>query len=81
MAFVFDNTGGMGYENVVAVDPFANEPATFDQLADIMSRVSGIYQVNRLDGSSCPINLCSLFFGNKSLTFSDVGKFHYRPGS
>ncbi|OKL59938.1 hypothetical protein UA08_04862 [Talaromyces atroroseus] len=37
VAFVFDNTNGYGYENAVAVDPFANEPPTFDELASIMS--------------------------------------------
>jgi carboxylesterase type B len=37
VAFVFDNTNGYGYENAVSVDPFANEPPTFDELASIMS--------------------------------------------
>ncbi|KAF3767925.1 hypothetical protein M406DRAFT_61678 [Cryphonectria parasitica EP155] len=38
VAFVFDNTQGLGYENAVAEDPFADEPETFDQLAKMMSR-------------------------------------------
>jgi len=39
VAFVFDNTQGVGYENAVAVNPFAGEPDTFDRLAEIMSRM------------------------------------------
>lgn len=37
VAFVFDNIHGEGYNTSVAVDPFANEPKTFDQLASMMS--------------------------------------------
>ena len=39
VAFVFDNVNGDGYINVVAVNPFENEPSTFPQLANIMSRM------------------------------------------
>ena len=39
VAFVFNNIQGVGYENAVAVNPFANEPETFPQLANIMSRM------------------------------------------
>ncbi|KAJ4509135.1 hypothetical protein HRR83_007183 [Exophiala dermatitidis] len=39
VAFVFHNLQGLGYNTTVAVDPFANEPASFDSLAMIMSRV------------------------------------------
>lgn len=51
VAFVFDNTAGQGYENAVAVDPFANEPATFDELASIMS-TAWISFVHDLDPNS-----------------------------
>ncbi|KAH8696581.1 putative extracellular lipase [Talaromyces proteolyticus] len=51
VAFVFSNTAGQGYENAVAVDPFANEPATFDELASIMS-TAWISFVNDLDPNS-----------------------------
>jgi carboxylesterase type B len=37
VAFVFDNTQGMGYETVVAVNPFANKPESYAQLAELMS--------------------------------------------
>ncbi|PSS00666.1 triacylglycerol lipase [Coniella lustricola] len=37
VAFVFDNTQGLGYDTVVAQDPFEGEPETFDELAKIMS--------------------------------------------
>lgn len=39
VSFVFDNTGGLGYENVVAVNPFAGKPETYAQLAHLMSRM------------------------------------------
>lgn len=39
VAFVFDDTSGLGYDNSVAVDPFEDEPETFVQLADMMSRM------------------------------------------
>lgn len=39
VAFVFDDTSGLGYNNSVAVDPFEDEPETFAQLADMMSRM------------------------------------------
>ena len=39
VAFVFNNLMGNGYNNSVAVDPFANEPPALPQLADIMSRM------------------------------------------
>lgn len=39
VAFVFDNTAGLGYETAVAVNPFAGEPETFPQLANLMSRM------------------------------------------
>jgi triacylglycerol lipase len=39
VAFVFDNTQGVGYQNAVAVNPFEGEPETFNRLADIMSRM------------------------------------------
>ncbi|OJJ47765.1 hypothetical protein ASPZODRAFT_151213 [Penicilliopsis zonata CBS 506.65] len=48
VAFVFDNIHGLGYNTSVAVDPFANEPATFDQLASMMSG-AWISFVNTLD--------------------------------
>ncbi|TGO78207.1 hypothetical protein BELL_0075g00250 [Botrytis elliptica] len=37
VAFVFNNTGGIGYENVVSQNPFEGEPETFDELAVMMS--------------------------------------------
>jgi carboxylesterase type B len=39
VAFVFHNLQGQGYNNSVAVDPFANKPSTFERLATIMSRM------------------------------------------
>ncbi|KAJ9611134.1 hypothetical protein H2200_004317 [Cladophialophora chaetospira] len=39
VAFVFHNLEGLGYENAVAVDPFANKPRTYQQLVTIMSRM------------------------------------------
>lgn len=39
VAFVFNNIKGLGYETVVAENPFEGEPAKFVQLADIMSRM------------------------------------------
>ena len=39
VAFVFHNIQGQGYENAVAVDPFANEPDTFPRLSNVMSRM------------------------------------------
>lgn len=39
VAFVFDDTSGLGYNNSVAVDPFADEPETFGQLVEMMSRM------------------------------------------
>ncbi|EFQ26822.1 carboxylesterase [Colletotrichum graminicola] len=39
VAFVFDNTGGLGYETAVAVDPFQGKPETYKQLAGLMSRM------------------------------------------
>lgn len=48
VAFVFDNINGNGYDTAVAVDPFANEPPTFDQLASIMSTawISFVHDLN-----------------------------------
>lgn len=48
VVFVFDNTNGLGYETVVAVNPLANEPPTFDKLARLMSR-TWVSFVNDLD--------------------------------
>ncbi|KAJ5691704.1 hypothetical protein N7488_012439 [Penicillium malachiteum] len=39
VAFVFDNTEGMGYKTAMAEDPFADKPPTFFELATIMSRM------------------------------------------
>jgi carboxylesterase type B len=39
VAFVFDNTMGVGYKNVVAVDPFEGKGEEFDSLARMMSRM------------------------------------------
>jgi carboxylesterase type B len=39
VAFVFDNTEGLGYETVVAENPYAGKPDTFLDLANIMSRM------------------------------------------
>lgn len=39
VAFVFADTAGLGYHNAVAEDPFADEPGTFGQLAEMMSRM------------------------------------------
>lgn len=37
VAFVFNNTQGLGYETVVSKNPFEGEPETFDELAVMMS--------------------------------------------
>lgn len=47
VAFVFDDTTGLGYNNSVAVDPYANEPDTFEQLAKVMSRMWVSFIVNQ----------------------------------
>jgi carboxylesterase type B len=39
VAFVFDNTNGMGYNNSVAVDPFANKPQSYVKAATLISRL------------------------------------------
>lgn len=39
VAFVFRNLLGQGYNNSVAVDPFANKPQSYDSLATMMSRM------------------------------------------
>ncbi|OLN85767.1 Lipase 4-like protein 3 [Colletotrichum chlorophyti] len=39
VAFVFNNTDGVGYETAVAENPFQGKPETFNQLANIMSRM------------------------------------------
>ncbi|TAQ86582.1 hypothetical protein B7494_g5091 [Chlorociboria aeruginascens] len=39
VAFVFHNVGGQGYMNAVAVDPFTNEPKSYPELSNIMSRM------------------------------------------
>ena len=53
VAFVFDNVLGEGYNNSVAVDPFANQPATLTELANTMSRmwVSFITELDPNDNS------------------------------
>jgi hypothetical protein len=59
VAFVFHNLQGMGYNNSVAVDPFANKPQTFDQLATIMSRmwISFIVDGDPNTSKGMPLNL------------------------
>ncbi|PSR81083.1 carboxylesterase family protein [Coniella lustricola] len=47
VAFVFDDTTGLGYNNSVSVDPYAGEPETFDQLAEMMSRMWVSFIVNQ----------------------------------
>lgn len=39
VAFVFNNVDGLGYDTVVAENPFEGMPATFGKLADTMSRM------------------------------------------
>ncbi|KAL8340747.1 hypothetical protein RB601_006717 [Gaeumannomyces tritici] len=39
VAFVFNNTRGLGYDTAVATNPFAGAPPTFGALADVMSRM------------------------------------------
>lgn len=39
VAFVFHNVDGLGYDNVVAENPFEGMPETFNELADVMSRM------------------------------------------
>ncbi|GKT51246.1 lipase 1 [Colletotrichum spaethianum] len=39
VAFVFNNTDGLGYETVVAKNPFEGKPETYKELANIMSRM------------------------------------------
>ncbi|KAH8667110.1 carboxylesterase family protein [Xylariales sp. PMI_506] len=46
VAFVFNNVNGLGYENAVAVNPFAGEPDTFTDLANIISRMWVSFVVN-----------------------------------
>ncbi|KAK2045193.1 carboxylesterase [Colletotrichum somersetense] len=37
VAFVFDNTAGLGYETAVASDPFEGKPESYKRLAGVMS--------------------------------------------
>jgi carboxylesterase type B len=39
VAFVFHNIGGVGYDNAVAVPPFAGKPESYTQLSTMMSRM------------------------------------------
>jgi carboxylesterase type B len=39
VAFVFNNVNGDGYNNAVSVNPFENEPESFVDLANLMSRM------------------------------------------
>ncbi|KAJ4386628.1 hypothetical protein N0V93_009526 [Gnomoniopsis smithogilvyi] len=39
VAFVFDDTMGLGYNNSVSEDPFEGKPETFEELAKMMSRL------------------------------------------
>ncbi|KAK7994249.1 hypothetical protein PG991_015837 [Apiospora marii] len=39
VAYVFDNTAGLGYDTPVAVDPFGGKPEAYFRLADLMSRM------------------------------------------
>lgn len=66
VAFVFDDTSGLGYNNSVAFDPFENEPETFVQLANIMSRMWASFIVN-LDPNYSEGMFFSLFFDLKTL--------------
>lgn len=50
VVFVFDNTNGLGYETAVAVNPLANEPESFTQLATLMSR-TWISFINDMDSN------------------------------
>ncbi|KAJ5741187.1 triacylglycerol lipase [Penicillium malachiteum] len=47
VAFVLDNTKGVGYKTAVAEDPFTDEPPTFFKLATIMSRMWVSFIVNQ----------------------------------
>ncbi|KAK8016798.1 carboxylesterase family protein [Apiospora rasikravindrae] len=39
VAYVFDNTAGLGYDTAVAVNPFGGKPEPYFELADLMSRM------------------------------------------
>ncbi|KAK7985563.1 triacylglycerol lipase [Apiospora saccharicola] len=39
VAYVFDNTQGLGYDTAVAVNPFGGKPEPYFRLADLMSRM------------------------------------------
>ncbi|TQN66741.1 Lipase 1 [Colletotrichum shisoi] len=39
VAFVFNNTDGLGYETAVAENPFDGKPETYRELANVMSRM------------------------------------------
>ncbi|KAK8075370.1 hypothetical protein PG997_010033 [Apiospora hydei] len=39
VAYVFDNTAGLGYDTAVAVNPFGGKPEAYFELADLMSRM------------------------------------------
>ncbi|EXJ95768.1 triacylglycerol lipase [Capronia coronata CBS 617.96] len=39
VAFVYNNVQGLGYDTAVGVNPFANEPESYNRLANIMSRM------------------------------------------
>lgn len=46
VAFMFNNTGGLGYTNAVAVNPFANMPETLPKLANLMARMWISFVIN-----------------------------------
>ena len=69
VSFVFDNILGDGYNNSVAVDPFANEPATLPQLASMMSRmwVSFITELDPNSNGGKSLYFLAFTFSRRSL--------------
>lgn len=74
VAFVFDNILGQGYNNSVAVDPFANKPPRYDRLASIMSRMWASFIV---DGNPNGNNSNGMLF---LPPFFDADKFSFLLG-
>ena len=61
VAFVFHNLEGLGYNNSVSVDPFADKPQTYQQLATIMSRMWVSFIVDRDPNTNNGMFLFQLF--------------------
>jgi hypothetical protein len=56
VAFLFNIIGEVGYKTVDAVNPFANKPEAFTQLARLMSRSWSSF-INDVDPNNQQVNI------------------------